>query len=337
VQFCSKFIPSFATVSGPLWDLTRKASHWKWGQQEEEALKKVKELLTKAPVMAYHKQGTATRLITDASPVGLGAILEQKQEDGLYRPVYYASRKLSNVEKRYSQFEREALAVRWACQKFYLFLYGIEFEIRTDHKPLLVVLSPQSKPPSIRIERWLLYLQQFRYTITHIPGKENSADVLSRLPVGQTQEDDTKLTEECARSIASEAVPAALSPKEVEKASEEDATLQLVRKALSTQDWIQLQGTMYKALKDELWVLGQLVMRGNRIVMPQSFWKRTIMLAHEGHQGMVRTKSRLREKVWWPQMQKQVEQVIRACHPCQLVGPRAKPEPVSYLKDHGRI
>ncbi|KAK3746720.1 hypothetical protein QZH41_006652 [Actinostola sp. cb2023] len=104
VQFCSKFIPSFATVSGPLWDLTRKASHWKWGQQEEEALKKVKELLTKAPVMAYHKQGRATRLITDASPVGLGAILEQKQEDGLYRPVYYASRKLSNVEKRYSQF-----------------------------------------------------------------------------------------------------------------------------------------------------------------------------------------------------------------------------------------
>ena len=113
----------------------------------------MKELLTKSPVMAYHKQGTYTRLITDAaSPVGLGAILEQKQVYGQYRPVYYASRKLSNVEKRYSQFEREALAVRWACQKFYLFLYGIEFEIRTDPKPLLVVLSPQSKPPSIRIE-----------------------------------------------------------------------------------------------------------------------------------------------------------------------------------------
>jgi len=69
-------------------------------------------------------------------------------------------------------------------------------------------------------------------------------------------------------------------------------------------------------------------MRGTRIVMPQSLWKQTIMLAHEGHQGMVRTKARLREKVWWPQMDKQVEDAIRACHPCQLVGPRAKPEPV---------
>ena len=68
-------------------------------------------------------------------------------------------------------------------------------------------------------------------------------------------------------------------------------------------------------------------MRGARIVMPQSLWKQTITMAHEGHQRMVRTKARLREKVWWPQMDRQVEDAIRSCHPCQLVGPRAKPEP----------
>ena len=81
---------------------------------------------------AYFKQGAETRLTTDASLVGVGAILEQRQEDGSYRPIYYASRKLSKVETRYSQFEREALAVRWACEKFYLYLYGINFEICTD-------------------------------------------------------------------------------------------------------------------------------------------------------------------------------------------------------------
>ena len=69
-------------------------------------------------------------------------------------------------------------------------------------------------------------------------------------------------------------------------------------------------------------------MRGNRIVMPESLWKQSILLDHEGHQGIVRTKARLREKVWWPRMDKQVEETIPACHPCQLVGPRAKPEPV---------
>ena len=55
--------------------------------------------------------------------------------------------------------------------------------------------------------------------------------------------------------------------------------------------------------------------------MPEGLWKKTIVLAHEGHQGMVRTKARLREKVWWVGKDKQVEEVVRACHPCQLVGP----------------
>ena len=136
--------------------------------------------------MAYHRQGATTRLTTDASFAGVGAILEQKQEEGTYGSIYYASRKLSKFEARYSQFEREALTVRWACERFCMYLYGIKFEIRTDHKPLVTVLSAKSKPPSARIERQL-YLQQFQHTLTHIPGKANAADVLSRLPVGSTQ------------------------------------------------------------------------------------------------------------------------------------------------------
>ncbi|XP_020616125.1 uncharacterized protein K02A2.6-like [Orbicella faveolata] len=104
-------------------------------------------------------------------------------------------------------------------------------------------------------------------------------------------------------------------------------TLQIARKAVTTGDWTQLSGTIYKAIKEELWVVGQVLMRGTRIVIPQSLWKQTIMLAHEDHQGMVCTKVRLREKVWWLQMDK-VEDAICSCHPCQLVGPRAKPEPV---------
>ena len=75
-------------------------------------------------------------------------------------------------------------------------------------------------------------------------------------------------------------------------------------------------GASYKAVKEELCVLGQVVMRGSRIVMPQGLSDQTINLAHEGHQGMVRTRARLWEKVWWPPMDKKVEKAIRECHPC---------------------
>ena len=81
-------------------------------------------------------------------------------------------------------------------------------------------------------------------------------------------------------------------------------------------------------MRDELLIMGQLVMRGKKFVMPEKLWNQTIQLSHEGYQGMVRTKSRLREIVWWPNLDKQFKYILTACYPCQLVGPRPKPEPI---------
>ena len=172
------------------------------------------------------------------------------------------------------------------------------------------MFGPHSKPPSARIERWLLYLQQFKVSIRHIPGRENAADALSRLPVDSTPDAAIKKTEEYARSIVADAIPAALAPRQVERESERDPILQLVRQAITSGDWSKLQGTTYKAVRDELRIMGQQVMRGNKVVIPEKLWNQTIQLAHEGHQGMVRTKSRLREKVWRPDLDKQVEKLI---------------------------
>ena len=85
-QFCAKFIQGFSTISSPIWDLTRSGRPWKCDTKEEEAFEQIKGLLTNAPVMAYFTKDAKTRLVTDASPVGLGAILEQQQPDGSYRP-----------------------------------------------------------------------------------------------------------------------------------------------------------------------------------------------------------------------------------------------------------
>jgi hypothetical protein len=297
-QFSAKFMPGFATTSSPLWELTKQDTEWKWTQKEQKAFDQVKAALSKEPVMAYFTQGLPIRITTDASPFGLGAILEQ-EHGGEYRPVYYASRKVTPTESRYSQFEREGLAVFWACKKFYLYLIGNEFEIRTDNKALVSALCPESKPSSARIERWILYLQQFKYCMTHTPGESNPADALSRLPIPSSPTPSNHVsTESFVYSVVKDAVPVAIDPRHIESESEKDEMLQEVRNAIAYSDWRKLKGTLYKALREELWTAGKLVMRGSRIVMPASLWEHTLNLAHEGHQGAVRTKSRLREKVW---------------------------------------
>ena len=89
--------------------------------------------------------------------------------------ISYASRGLSDVERRYSQTEKEALGIVWFCERFHGYLYGVDFELRTDHKPLGFIYSARSRP-SARIERWVLRLQPYSFSVNYLPGHMNNAD-----------------------------------------------------------------------------------------------------------------------------------------------------------------
>ena len=127
-------------------------------------------------------------------------------------------------------------------------------------------------------------------------------------------------------SVVQDAVPAAMTARHIEQESAEDPLLIQVRYAIREDKWADLEHTVFKSVREELWVIGQIVMKGSRIVLPQKMQRRTLILAHEGHQGVVRTKARLRKKVWWARMDKYVEAFVRECDACQLVGARSKPE-----------
>ena len=179
MQYSAKFLPNFAEVAEPLRILTRKDQKFKWGEDQEKAFRELKKLMTSAETLAYFKNDCKTRVVADAGPTGLGAVLTQLQE-GQWRVVAYASRNPTAVERRYSQTEKEALALVWVCKRFHLYVYGREFELETDHKPLECIYSRISKP-SARIERWVFRLQGYQYKVTYRPGKTNIADALSRL------------------------------------------------------------------------------------------------------------------------------------------------------------
>ena len=178
VGFSSRFIPDFATKAEPLRVLCRQGEKFVWGKTQEEAFNTLKEDLAGASMLAFFDRGARTQVIADASPVGLGAVLVQ-EVDGQSRAVCYASRSLSDTERRYSQTEKEALALVWSCERFNLYLCGLpEFELVTDHQALKTIYGPKSKP-SARIERWVLRLQPFNYKVRYVASRENIADAVS--------------------------------------------------------------------------------------------------------------------------------------------------------------
>ena len=148
--YCSKFIRNFSDLTQPLRDLTKKHATFRWTSQHAKSFQAVKSALESSTVMAYFDQNKETELVTDASPTGLSAILSQKsagQDDR--KIVAYISRSLTDVEKKYSQTEREALAAVWAIERLNLYLYGAHFTLITDCKPVEMILNnPMSRPPA---------------------------------------------------------------------------------------------------------------------------------------------------------------------------------------------
>ena len=250
-------------------------------------------------------------MVTDASPVGLGAILVQEQQ-GVKRAIAFASRSLSEVERRYSQTEKEALAVVWGCERFSLYLLGLEsFQLVTDCKALEVIYGPKSKPLA-RVERWVLCLMPFKYTVGHVPSGQNIANCLSRLTKIPTSSQCNNVKEEYVRMLVISATPRAMTAREIERGSAEDEELTTVRECWKTGNWSTAPNP-YKLLRDEITVIVKLVMRGMRIIVPLSLRERVLELAHEGYQGIVKTQDRLRSKVWWPNMNSVVERHCKKC------------------------
>ena len=183
-SYYRRFVPGFAKIAAPLHALTKKDVPFEWTQECEAAFCKLKELLITAPVLAYPRFGHDKEFIleTDASGIGLGAVLSQKQDDGHLHPIAYASRSLNPHEKNYCISELETLGLVWAVRYFRPYLLGHHTTVYTDHSACLSLLN--TPRPSGKLARWALTIQEMNLTLKHRSGRQNvNADALSRNPV----------------------------------------------------------------------------------------------------------------------------------------------------------
>lgn len=318
-----RFIPGFAERAAPLHALKQKGATWVWSEECQNSFDDIKQSLIRAPVLSPPEFSRPFRVQTDASQVGLGAVLTQEYE-GEEHVVAYASRLLHGAERAYSVSEKECLAVIWAVEKWRPYLEGQRFEVITDHAALSWVFNHPK--PSSRLTRWTIRLQSFDFEVKYRKGQCNIVpDALSR-----SKDDVTS--------------PAMLAAFRAQKVSDNHASLQI--------DWDGLAEEQQKdhEVKEMMTkVTPQIDCNPSKIhytmengylfhsvpsqqqgqkwqlVIPMCFREEILKFAHDnplsGHFGWLKTLLRLLEVAYWPSIRKDVWKYCRDCQVCQQYKP----------------
>jgi hypothetical protein len=321
LQYNSRFLERYAILSEPLRRLTKQGTPFKWGETEQKAYKAIIDKLCMGIKTVYFDPRKKTAIVVDASPIGVAAALAQPDERGEMQIICYASKALTDVQTRYSVIEKEAYACLYGVTKFRRFVYGSDFVIVTDHRPLLKIFGdPKAKLPA-RLERFSLQLQAYRYEMQYVAGKYNASDYLSRHPTDQAEAESTNQAELYVNFLVENTIPRSMTLPEVKDATRSDPVLTAVVEMIATGNWRKADSPELKRfylIRDELCLNADkdIVLRQNRLVLPVSLQQRAVELAHVTHQGMSRTKALLRTKVWFPRMDNLVDEIVKGCIPC---------------------
>lgn len=317
VNYLSRFSPLLSEAEVPLRELDKQSNDWVWLEIHQQSFDRVKEIITSSPLLALFDFNKEHRVTADASCHTLGAALLQNQGNGEWVPVAYASRKLTDAERRYGQIEKEALAITWACEKFDFYLVGRQFEVETDHKPLIPLLGSKdlSELP-LRIQRFKMRLMRYCYQIFHTPGsKMFIADLLSRPP---TEKEIKRIdrVEMHVNSLVTAEDDALV--KEIRRQAEQDDNYKAIVKAIR-EGWPGNPKGEMRVMRGNADVLSEkdgLIFMNSRMFIPAAMRKDMLDRLHSGHQGIVKTYRRSQDSVWWPTIRREIMELVEFCPKC---------------------
>ena len=271
----------------------------------------------RTPVLQYYDINKPVTLSVDASKSGLGAVHLQ---NGL--PVAYASKALTESEIRYAQIEKEALAIAFGCIKFDHYIYGKTVLVESDHKPLETIFKKSINECPARLQRIRLKLQRYDLLIKYKPGKELLlADALSRAYINNEKLNLEKEIE-AQVCLLEESFPISLSKKEefINETKHDDEMCLLAK--FINDGWPNNKKDVPDKIKqnynyaNELSVINGLIFKSNRLVVPKSLRKNMLELIHYNHLGREKCKSRAREILFWPMINKEIEDMVSNCTVC---------------------
>ena len=322
LNYYSKFLPNLASKLSSLYKLLRKQQKWSWTSEQEQAFAAAKNMLKTSALLVHYDSHKPILLACDASPYGIGAVLSHEMEDGSERPIGFVSRTLSPAEKGYSQLDKEALAIYFGVSKFHQYLYGRPFTIFSDHKPLIYLFGEhRGIPPmaSSRIQRWALALSTYQYSIRYKSGAQHAnADAFSRLSSPQSISCVSTPGDVLTLLDLLSTIPITVS--QIRGWTDRDPVLSRVRGFVKS-GWpggnLGDDLSSYQQRKNELSVLDGCLLWGARVIIPPQGRQQVLAELHESHPGINKMKGLARGYVWWPNMDKEIEDVVKQCDTCQ--------------------
>lgn len=199
-NYYRRFIPNFASLAAPLNFITRKKVSFVWDDKCQESFENIKAELISPKILQYPDFSKQFLITVDASKVGCGAILSQNFS-GHDLPIYYASKAFNRSEQKKPTIEQELIAIYFAINQFRPYVYGTEFVVRTDHRPLVYLFN--MKDPSSKLTNIRLKLSEYNFSIEYIKGKNNvGADALSRISIKDLKNDASNILAVTTRAMS---------------------------------------------------------------------------------------------------------------------------------------
>lgn len=324
INYYRKFIPNLSTIQAPLTNLLKKNVKFNFDNNCKKAFEQIKKEIISDRILKHFNTKLPIILTCDASAYGLGAILSQLNDKQQEHPIAFASRTLNTAERNYSQIDKEALAIVFGVSKFNKYLYGYKFTIRCDCKPLTSIFGPKKGIPVMtagRLQRYAIFLAGYDFKIQFIKSEKNSADVLSRIPLGQEKTPKVETTY-LHHIDEMKIMDATLVKIETNK----DSILSKVKYYIQTGWPEQVEKNLepFKIKKDLLNLEQEVIIRGHRIVIPEKLKNKILKELHQNHLGIVKMKSISRGHIWWPGIDKDIEITAGKCKKCIEVRPMPK-------------
>jgi len=311
-----QFIHNYADKCEPLNALLKNSVKYYWSERQEKAFLQLKNDICSNDVVLAFPDFTQQFIVrTDASNVGLGAILSQKI-NGVERPLAFASRSLSPAERNYETSERECCGILFALKKFEHYIDGQEFILATDNGALTWLNKFKSQ--NSKLMRWALRIQDFQPTIIHCPGKQNVvADALSRDPVDSGEFEDV---DENRRNLDFQLN---CSTPSLFLALTQEITLDQLKAEQAKDNEVQ---ALLTDLPQDFKVIHNILYRINKYggklpFIPVSLRQRVLQYFHDrpdaGHMGYRKTLYRILRRVFWFKMHEDIYTFIQSCEVCQ--------------------